>query len=259
MIDQSINQSSKQLINWQINRSINQSIDQLTNKSIKQSINWSIERSCQRYIDRSRLTVLSTPSPFHFSPALILGTIKETRSAHHIGGQRRRLQPVRQDNVGIHGSHVQMINQRILIAHRVIPQVHQLRRDRSDNVREIGHILQPDLFLLRNGVLHRLLDVVDQLLHSLRHHAEFHGNVRAKNARLQGFHVAADVRLRFHQMAVVGEFVVDRLLLVGKNDVGLDETKQRNDRHECREKTWWKHDENNAEEIGMVPVGVKKC
>lgn len=54
------------------------------------------------------------------------------------------------------------------------------------------------------------------------HHFKTAGDVAAEHAGLQRFHVAADIGLRVHDVAVIGQLVEDLLLLVGEDDVGME-------------------------------------
>lgn len=60
--------------------------------------------------------VLASPRPHHGPLALVLGLVEVTRGAVTLAYHGAWLQSVGEDDVGVHGPHVQVVDQRSLLA-----------------------------------------------------------------------------------------------------------------------------------------------
>ena len=158
--------------------------------------------------------MFASPRPLHFSQASFTWTVKITRRANIFVHVRHRLQPIGQDDVRVHRRDVQVINQRIYLAVRVIAQFLQLLHDAFSNLFVVFDVIFRRSFTF---VLQRVPQIVvngvDEFLVPFRFQLELDRNVRAKHARLQALHVASNVRLAFQRMAVEMLFARTSLLV----------------------------------------------
>mmetsp|Transcript_45059 Transcript_45059/g.73440 ORF Transcript_45059/g.73440 Transcript_45059/m.73440 type:complete len:1173 (-) Transcript_45059:33-3551(-) len=164
--------------------------------------------------------VLAAPHPLHPPLAVVLGAVVHAGRALLLVHHRGRLQAVGEDDVGVHGPHVQMVNQRPLLAVRVVPQVTQLAEDIVPDLLVVGHLLHLEPALHFDRKLEGVVHAVDQRLVHGAVQRELLQMVRPEHPRPNGVHVAPDVRLALEQMVVV-ELLLLRDLFVGEDDVLL--------------------------------------
>jgi len=139
--------------------------------------------------------VLVPPRPLHLALALGARLVEVARRAVTLVHDGVRLQAIGEDNIRVHGSHVQMIQDRRLQPVRAVPEPRQLLYDLVTHFVQIHHHRQVALLLDLDGPLHRALDVVDEELDRLRGELELAGYVGAEYAGLEGFDGGAHVGL----------------------------------------------------------------
>ena len=104
----------------------------------------------------------------------IFRVIKPTPKLHYKGPSYHsgRLQPVGQNNVWVHCSHVQVIDYGVLQPGWGVPQVRQLLLDLVTDLFKVGHLLHRNLLLDLNRALHAPFNVVVEFLKSFGHQAK---------------------------------------------------------------------------------------
>ena len=110
------------------------------------------------------LTEVSPPLPVHVSLAGCPGAVEVARGTCGLVHDGRGLEPIGQDDVGVHGPHVQVVDHGVLQAVRHGLQIQQLLGDVRADLVQVGHMIQGDLLLLLDGVGHSATHVVSQLL-----------------------------------------------------------------------------------------------
>ena len=193
---------------------------------------------------------LATPHPLERTLAVRLGPVVHAHGTRLRRDDRRRLQPVREDNVRIHGADVQVVDDGVLHPVGVVAEIAELRGDPLLDLLEVGHLRHVELLLVLDGVSERLVEAVDESLEGRRLEAELDGEVGAVDAGLEALDVAAHIRLALEQVAVVlGAEVVH--LLVRADDVGvvcLDHQQRLAERPRAlAQHLVWRHGDDGAE------------
>ncbi|CAK5279872.1 unnamed protein product, partial [Mycena citricolor] len=78
---------------------------------------------------------------------------------------RVRLEPVGQHDVGIHSRYIQMVDQRLVVSHRLVAQQLKRHLNFSLDFIVVRHVLQRGLGLFNDAELERSIQIVDELQH----------------------------------------------------------------------------------------------
>jgi hypothetical protein len=180
----------------------------------------------QRAVLRRRRRVsLSAPHPLHRAQARLPRSVEVARGAVLVGHDRGGLQPVGEDDVGVHRGDVEVVDQRALLAGRLVAQ----RRQRVDHgvpdALVVLEVLGRRAVELRaQGVAQVLVDGVDQGLVGRRVAREARRQVGAEHARLERLDLAPDVRLGLERLPPERLLLPRHVLVRGEDagQVGLD-------------------------------------
>jgi hypothetical protein len=140
--------------------------------------------------------VVPAPRPWQDALAAVRGLVVVARGARRRRHDRAGLQPVRQDDVRVHRRDVKVVDERLLLAQRVVAQQLQLLDDRVAHGVVVHDLAALDAVLDLEREREAQVDLVDQGLERGGHELELRGDVRAEDARLEALHVPPDVRLR---------------------------------------------------------------
>ena len=139
---------------------------------------------------------LSAPHPFEGAFAVRFGLIVHTSCARLLSHDRRRLQPIGEDDVRVHGAHVQVIDHGLLRTRWVVAKSLELLSNGGAHSAVIGDLFAPQAFE-QNLVLKRFIQSVKQALQGVCFKFELDRNVIPVDSSLQALDMAAHVRLTF--------------------------------------------------------------
>ena len=150
--------------------------------------------------------VVAAPLPRHHLLAPVAVVVVRTRRADAPVGDRRGLQPVGENDVRVHGAHIQVVYHGRLMAVRTVAQHLQHVDDLLPDLAVVRHVMTLQLVVRPTVNTHSVLHLdtegqhhvhrLDQLLERRRVHVELVRDVVTVHAALQALHRPADVGVR---------------------------------------------------------------
>ena len=146
--------------------------------------------------------VVAPPRPPHPPLAAVVGVVEVAGGTGGVVDDGGGMEAVGDDNVGVHGRDVDVVDVGGLGVLRRIPEELQLLGNLRIDLIVVGDLPLVDPPLHLDCERHVPVNVLDKPLEPLRPHVKFVLNVRSVDARLQALHLAADVTHGIEEVAL---------------------------------------------------------
>jgi hypothetical protein len=145
---------------------------------------------------------------------LLRFSIEDTTGTYFFVDNGDRLESVRQNDVGVHSSYVDMINQWLrLDVGTLCLESAKLIDDLRFDLIKVCNIFERGLALNLDGKLHNILCLFDESLVTFLFKLEVDRDVRSKHSLLQTFYSTTGVGIIINQLVVVESLELRNLLI----------------------------------------------
>ena len=158
----------------------------------------------------------------HVPLALVLIFVKDAAGTNLLADDGSRLKTVGQDDVRIHGGHINVIDQGLsLIDRALFTDELELRNDLLFHLIIVCDLLLVNVVLDLKCEVHNLLYLVDHPLVALAFKAEFHRDITTIDSSAKALNMATNVGFLINEVTLVELFELI-LLLVGEDNVASE-------------------------------------